>query len=38
MEDLGSGDGREIALQLERLRSSGLVDRMHNGEWRLTGD
>ncbi len=38
MEDLGSGDGREIALELERLRSQGLVDRSHNGEWRLAAD
>jgi UbiD family decarboxylase len=38
LEDLGSGDGREIALELERLRRGGLVDRMHNGEWRLSGD
>jgi UbiD family decarboxylase len=38
LEDLGSGDGREIALELERLRRTGLVDRLNNGEWRLTGD
>jgi UbiD family decarboxylase len=38
LEDLGSGDGREIALELERIRRAGLVDRMNNGEWRLTGD
>jgi UbiD family decarboxylase len=38
LEDLGSGDGREIALQLEQLRRTGLVDRLTNGEWRLTGD
>jgi UbiD family decarboxylase len=38
LEDLGSGDGREIALELERLRRIGMVDRLTNGEWRLTGD
>jgi UbiD family decarboxylase len=38
MEDLGSGDGREIAVELERLRRNGLVDRQPNGEWRLSGD
>jgi 3-polyprenyl-4-hydroxybenzoate decarboxylase len=38
MEDLGSGDGREIALELERLRSQGLVDRSPNGEWRIAAD
>ncbi|MBV9134287.1 MAG: hypothetical protein JO318_16400, partial [Chloroflexi bacterium] len=38
VDGLASGDGREIALQLERLRSSGTVDRLPNGEWHLTGD
>jgi UbiD family decarboxylase len=38
VDGLASGDGREIALELEHLRRSGLVDRLPNGEWRLTGD
>jgi 2,5-furandicarboxylate decarboxylase 1 len=38
MESLGSGDGREVALELERLRQAGLVDRLHNGEWHVVGD
>jgi UbiD family decarboxylase len=38
VDGLASGDGREIALELERLRSSGIVDRLPNGEWHLTGD
>jgi UbiD family decarboxylase len=38
MEDLGSTDGREVALELERLRAQGLVDRLPNGEWRHSGD
>jgi UbiD family decarboxylase len=33
MEAFGSGDGREIALELERLRQAGRVDRLPNGEW-----
>jgi UbiD family decarboxylase len=36
MQALGSDDGREIAVELERLRRAGLVDRLANGEWRLT--
>jgi 2,5-furandicarboxylate decarboxylase 1 len=35
MQALGSSDGREIAVELERLRCAGLVDRLPNGEWRL---
>jgi UbiD family decarboxylase len=38
VDGLGSGDGREVALDLERLRRSGQVDRMRDGEWRLSGD
>jgi UbiD family decarboxylase len=38
MEAVGSSDGREVALELERLRRAGLVDRLPNGEWRLAGD
>jgi UbiD family decarboxylase len=35
IEALGSGDGREIAVELERLRKLGRVDRLANGEWTL---
>ena len=38
MEDMGSGDGREIALELEHLRSEGVVARSYNGEWRIAAD
>jgi hypothetical protein len=38
VDGVGSGDGREVALELERLRSAGLVDRLRDGEWHLTGD
>lgn len=38
MDDLGSTDGREVALELERLRADGLVDRLRDGEWRYRGD
>jgi UbiD family decarboxylase len=38
MESLGSSDGREIALELERLRRAGLVDRLRDGEWHLAAD
>lgn len=38
VDDLASGDGREIALELERLRRGGMVERLPNGEWRLSGD
>jgi UbiD family decarboxylase len=34
VQALGSGDGREIAIELERLRQAGRVDRLPNGEWR----
>ena len=35
MEAVGSRDGREVALELERLREEGVLDRLDNGEWRL---
>jgi len=38
VEGVGSGDGREIALELERLRTAGLVDRLRDGQWRFSGD
>ena len=38
VDGLGSGDGREVALELERLRRAGEVDRLRDGEWHLTGD
>jgi UbiD family decarboxylase len=38
LDELGSGDGREVALELERLRQAGLVDRLRDGEWHLSGD
>ena len=38
MDDLGSTDGREVALELERLRVEGRVDRLPDGEWRYSGD
>jgi hypothetical protein len=37
VEALGSRDGREVALELERLREAGVVVRLReNGEWALT--
>ncbi|HZD40357.1 MAG TPA: UbiD family decarboxylase [Terriglobales bacterium] len=36
MEAVGSRDGREIALELDRLREAGLLTRLANGEWALT--
>lgn len=36
MEALGSDDGREIALELDRLREAGVLVRAGNdGEWAL---
>lgn len=35
MAALGSEDGREIAMELDRLRESELVERRPNGEWSL---
>jgi hypothetical protein len=36
MEDVGSTDGREVALELASLREAGAVKRLRNGEWALT--
>jgi len=38
MDDLASTDGREVAVELERLRVEGRVDRLPDGEWRYSGD
>jgi 2,5-furandicarboxylate decarboxylase 1 len=35
LSDMGSRDGREIALELNRMYASGEVDRAPNGEWQL---
>lgn len=35
MDALGSNDGREIALELDRLQQEGGLERTANGEWRL---
>jgi len=35
MEGVGSRDGREVALELDRLREEGVLDRLPNGEWSL---
>jgi len=35
MACLGSRDGREIAIELDRLRGRGLLDRSKDGEWML---
>jgi 2,5-furandicarboxylate decarboxylase 1 len=35
MEAVGSQDGREIALELDRLREEGILTRLANGEWAL---
>jgi 2,5-furandicarboxylate decarboxylase 1 len=35
MEAVGSRDGREIALELDRLREEGILTRLANGEWAL---
>jgi hypothetical protein len=36
MGSLGSKDGREIALELDRLRGRGMVARSKDGEWMLS--
>ncbi len=33
MEAVGSRDGREVAMELNRLREEGTLDRLSNGEW-----
>jgi hypothetical protein len=33
MEAVGSRDGRDVALELNRLREEGILDRLSNGEW-----
>lgn len=35
MEAVGSRDGREVALELDRLREEGILMRFDNGEWAL---
>ncbi|MBI4527679.1 MAG: UbiD family decarboxylase [Deltaproteobacteria bacterium] len=35
MEAVGSRDGREIALELDRLREEGMLTRLEDGEWAL---
>jgi hypothetical protein len=35
MSMLGSRDGREIVLEIERLRDAGLLDRNDDGEYYL---
>jgi 2,5-furandicarboxylate decarboxylase 1 len=35
MEAVGSKDGREVALELDALRSEGILTRLDNGEWML---
>jgi len=35
MEAVGSQDGREVALELDRLREEGVLTRLGNGEWAL---
>ena len=35
MEAVGSRDGREVAMELYRLREEGVLDRNANGEWKL---
>jgi hypothetical protein len=35
MEAVGSRDGREIAMELYRLREEGVLDRQPNGEWTI---
>jgi 3-polyprenyl-4-hydroxybenzoate decarboxylase len=35
MASLGSKDGREIAMELDRLRGKGMLDRTKDGEWAL---
>jgi 2,5-furandicarboxylate decarboxylase 1 len=38
MEALGSDDGREIALELDRLREAGILTRLDEGQWALGSD
>jgi 2,5-furandicarboxylate decarboxylase 1 len=38
MEGLGSDDGREIVLELDRLRAAGQLGRTDDGEWRLINE
>jgi 2,5-furandicarboxylate decarboxylase 1 len=35
MEAIGSRDGREVAIELYRLREEGVLDRQPNGEWTI---
>jgi 2,5-furandicarboxylate decarboxylase 1 len=35
MEAVGSRDGREVAMELYRLREEGVLDRDANGEWKI---
>jgi hypothetical protein len=35
MAALGSKDGREIVLELDKLRQRGALERAGNGEWSL---
>jgi hypothetical protein len=35
MASLGSKDGREIAMELDRLRGQGGLSRSKDGEWAL---
>ncbi len=35
MEAVGSRDGREVTLELDRLREEGILTRLENGEWAL---
>jgi UbiD family decarboxylase len=35
MQALGSRDGREVAVELDRLREDGTLKRLENGEWAL---
>jgi 2,5-furandicarboxylate decarboxylase 1 len=37
MEALGSDDGREIAMELDRLREEGGLGRLDDGRWQLGG-
>ena len=35
MEDIGTEDGRELTLEIDRLLDQGLIGRGDNGEWCL---
>jgi hypothetical protein len=37
MASLGSRDGREVAMELDRLRGQGALSRSKDGEWMLRG-